>query len=257
MALLLSLFLLRFNIFSRTLFFHQILTNIPSSMASTIFLSISRFISIFASVLFCKQSLKNRHQDILRLGAHAYVLAAMTVAVTSRLQRSQLLHGSHKANVSLTHGYLPEVKWQNFRISVFTSQLSNIDNVSVSMLYYARLRLQQQILSPKPIHNYFVTPQCITDSRSQRLQLPRDLHKAKCHWRTPILPLSQVQDSSKQANPMSSSIPIHIYLTTSINIRLTHGSRTSVANTRFHKKARLIRKAVRKCLLASLSNPIQ
>ena len=52
-------------------------------------------------------------------------------------------------------------------------------------------------------------------------------------------------------------IPIHIYLTTSINIRLTQGSRTIVANIRFHKKARLIRKAVRKCLLASLSNPIQ
>ena len=37
---------------------HQILTNIPFSMTSTIFLSICRFISIFASVLFCRQSLK-------------------------------------------------------------------------------------------------------------------------------------------------------------------------------------------------------
>ena len=47
------------------------------------------------------------------------------------------------------------------------------------MFHFARLRLQQQLLSPKPTHNYFVTPQCITDSRSQRLQLPGDLHKAK------------------------------------------------------------------------------
>ena len=37
---------------------HQILTNIPSFMPSTIFLSICRFISIFVSVLFCKQSFK-------------------------------------------------------------------------------------------------------------------------------------------------------------------------------------------------------
>ena len=72
-----------------------------------------------------------------------------------------------------------------------------------------------------------------------------------------MVPVSEIQDSSKQANPMFSSIPIHIYLTTSINIRLTHGSRTTVANTRFHKKARLIRKAFRKRLLVSLSNPIQ
>ena len=56
---------------------------------------------------------------------------------------------------------------------------------------------------------------------------------------------------------MFSSIPIRIHLTTSINIRLTHGSRTTVANTRFHKKARLIRKSFRKRLLVSLSNPIQ
>ena len=47
----------------------------------------------------------------------------------------------------------------------------------------------------KPIHNYFVTPQCIPNSRSQRLQLPRDLHETK--------------------------------------ISPTHAYRTTVANTRF------------------------
>ena len=74
-------------------FFHHILTNIPSSMTSTIFLSIFGFISIFASVLVCKQS-SNRYQDISRPGARAYVLAAMLAAVTlltlDLIQRSQL-----------------------------------------------------------------------------------------------------------------------------------------------------------------------
>ena len=45
---------------------HQILTNIPSSMTSTIFLSICRFISIFASVLFCKQSFKT----VIKISSH-------------------------------------------------------------------------------------------------------------------------------------------------------------------------------------------
>ena len=44
---------------SRALFFHQILTNIPSSMTSTIFLSIFGFISICAAVLVCKQNSKS------------------------------------------------------------------------------------------------------------------------------------------------------------------------------------------------------
>ena len=45
---------------------HQILTNIPSSMTSTLFLSICRFISIFASVLFCKQSFKT----VIKISSH-------------------------------------------------------------------------------------------------------------------------------------------------------------------------------------------
>ena len=45
---------------------HQILTNIPPSMISTIFLSICRFISIFASVLFCKQSFKT----VIKISSH-------------------------------------------------------------------------------------------------------------------------------------------------------------------------------------------
>ena len=145
-------------------------------MNSTIFLSISRFIFIFAYVLFCKQSFK----IVIKISSHpehvhtSLPLYWLPLLFDSRLQqRSQLLHDSHKVNISLTHSYLSKVKQQNFRILVFTSQLSNIDNVSVSILHYARLRLQQQILSPKPTHIYFVTPQFITDSRSQRLQLPR------------------------------------------------------------------------------------
>ena len=89
-------------------------------------------------------------------------------------------------------------------------------------------------------HNHFTTPIKLT-----------------YHQLTVIVPLSQIQDSSKQANSMSYSAPIHIYLTTSINIRLTHGSRKTVANTRFHKRPGLSEKAVRICLLASLSNPTQ
>ena len=45
---------------------------------------------------------------------------------------------------------------------------------------------------------------------------------------------------------MFSSIPIHIHLTTSINIRLTHGSRTTVANARFHKKGQPYQKSFQK-----------
>ena len=45
---------------------HQILTNIPSSMTSTIFLSICRFISIFTSLLFCKQSFKT----VIKISLH-------------------------------------------------------------------------------------------------------------------------------------------------------------------------------------------
>ena len=72
-------------------------------------------------------------------------------------------------------------------------------------------------------------------------------------------PLSQIQHSSKQANPMSYSALIHIHLTTSINIRLTHGSRKTVENTRFQKRPGLSRKAVRKCLFGFpiKSHPIQ
>ena len=45
---------------------------------------------------------------------------------------------------------------------------------------------------------------------------------------------------------MFSSIPIHIHPTTSINIRLTHGCRTTVANTRFHKKGHPYQKSFQK-----------
>ena len=72
-------------------------------------------------------------------------------------------------------------------------------------------------------HNYFTTP-------------------IRYHKLTVIVPLSQIQDSSKLANPMSSSASIYIYLTTSISIRLTHGSRKTVANTRFHKKGQAYQK---------------
>ena len=41
---------------------------------------------------------------------------------------------------------------------------------------------------------------------------------------------------------MSSSTPIYIYLTTSIDIRLTHGSRKTVTNTKFHKKGQAYQK---------------
>ena len=127
------------------------------------------------------------------------------------------------------------------------------------MLHYARLRLQQRILSPKPTHNYFVTPQCITDSRSQRLQLPRNLHKAKISLTHAYPTTVAIQDSSKQANPMSSSIPIDIYLKTSNDTRLTHGSRTTVANTRFHKKGQTYQKSCQKISFGFpiKSHPIQ
>ena len=134
-------------------------------MTSTIFLSLSKFISIFAFVSFCKQSFKIFCKICSHPEHGKYVLAAMLVAVIpfdSRLQRSQLLHDSHKAKVSLTHGYRTTV---------------------------ANTRFLQT------------------------------------------------------GQPMSSSTPIHIYLTTSVNIRLTHGSRTTITNT---EKARLIRKSCQK-----------
>ena len=149
-------------------------------MTSTIFPSISRFISIFASALFCKQSLK----IVANISSHPEHMHTslppcwLRLPFDSRLQRSQLLHDSHKANVSLTHGYRTTVANTRF-------------------------------LQPGQ-------PRAILYSNSH---LSDDL--------------------------------------TSINIRLTHDSRTTVANTRVNKKARLIRKAVTKCLLASLSNPIQ
>ena len=43
---------------SAELFFHEILTSTPTSMTSTIFLSLFRFIFIFAFASFCKQSFK-------------------------------------------------------------------------------------------------------------------------------------------------------------------------------------------------------
>ena len=58
---------------------------------------------------------------------------------------------------------------------------------------------------------------------------------------------------------MSSSIPILIHLTTSINIRLTHASRTTVANTRFHKKGQAYQKSCQKMFsgFPIKSHPIQ
>ena len=105
-------------------------------------------------------------------------------------------------------------------------------------------------------------PQCWLllpfDSRSQRSQLLHDSHKANISLTHGYRTTVANTDSFKQANPMSYCAPVHIYLTTSINIRLTHGSCKTVANTRFHKKGQAYqKKAVRKYLLASLSNPIQ
>ena len=53
------------------LFFHQILTNISSSMTSTIFLRLSRVIFMFAFASFCKHVLKSfgkisSHPDCIR-----------------------------------------------------------------------------------------------------------------------------------------------------------------------------------------------
>ena len=74
-------------------------------MTSTIFLSISRFISIFA--LFRKQSFK----IVIKISSYPkHVHTSLPPCwlpspFDAQLQRSQLLHDSHKANVSLTHGY--------------------------------------------------------------------------------------------------------------------------------------------------------
>ena len=92
----------------------------------------------------------------------------------------------------------------------------------------------------------FSTAPCITDLRSQRLELPRDLHKTKItdarlsyHFRKyKILP--------NRPTPCHHLFQFHIYLTTFINIRLTHGSRTTVANTRFHKKGQAYQKSCQK-----------
>ena len=70
---------------------------------------------------------------------------------------------------------------------------------------------------------------------------------------TVIVPLLQIQDPSEKASPMSHSAPIHIYLTTSINIRLTHSSLRPSQIQDSTKRPGLSEKAVRKCLLASLS----
>ena len=75
----------------------------------------------------------------------------------------------------------------------------------------------------------------------------------------PIVELSEIQDSTKQANPMFSSIPIHIHLTTSTNTRLTCSSHATVANTRFHKKGQAYQKSFQKMSFGFpiKSHPIQ
>ena len=73
-------------------------------MTSTIFLSISRFISIFASVF---QSFK----IVIKISSHPEHVHTslppfwLPLTFDSRLHRSQLFHDSHKTNVTLTHGY--------------------------------------------------------------------------------------------------------------------------------------------------------
>ena len=98
----------------------------------------------------------------------------------------------------------------------------------------------------KPTHNYFVTPQCITDSRSQRLQLPRNLHKVKISLIHAYHATVTNTRFLQAGQPHVIFYSIHIYLTTSINIQLTHGSRTTVANTRFHKKGQAYQKSCQK-----------
>ena len=58
---------------------------------------------------------------------------------------------------------------------------------------------------------------------------------------------------------MTNSAPIQIYLTTSTSIRLTHGSRKTVANTRFHKKGLAYQKSCQKMSFGFpiKSHPIQ
>ena len=103
------------------------------------------------------------------------------------------------------------------------------------------------------------TPQCITDSRSQRLQLPRDLHKTKISlthaYRTTVANTRLLQTGQPHVILYSNS---H-FLTTSINIRLTHGSRTTVANTRFHNKGQAYQKSCQKMSFGFpiKSHPIQ
>ena len=88
-----------YSALSRSLFFHKILTNIPSSMTFTIFLSISRFVSIFVFVLFCKQSFKT----VIKISSHPEHVHTslppcwLPLPFDSRLQRSQL--------TSLTYDY--------------------------------------------------------------------------------------------------------------------------------------------------------
>ena len=141
-----------------------------------------------------------------------------------------------------------------FWISVFTSQLSNIDNVTVLMLRYARLRLQQQILSLKPAHNYFITPQCITDSRSQRLQLPRDLHKAEISlthaYRTTVANTRFLQTGQPHFILYSNSHLSNDFYYYRTDSRLWYDRR----KYKIPQKGQAYQKS---CLLASLSNPIQ
>ena len=85
------------------------------------------------------------------------------------------------------------------------------------------LWLQQQILSPKPTDNYFVTPQCITNSGYNCLATLIKL-KLTHTYRTTVAKTRFLQTGQSHVILYSNS---HL----SDDLQLTNGSCTTVANT--------------------------
>ena len=82
--------------------FHQMLTNIPSSMTSTILLSLSRSIFIFCVILQIKFKIFSKIPQTRTGPKHVDTSLPpcwLLLPFDSRSQRSQPLHDSHKANV--------------------------------------------------------------------------------------------------------------------------------------------------------------
>ena len=117
-------------------------------MTSTIFLSICRFISICASVLFCKQSFKTvvKIYPLSRttgIRPCRHVGCPYPLTLDYKLEGHNLFHQRTTITNSRLSFQSKNDKLLRFRYLLHSFQTST-----------ACLRLQQQILSQKPTRNY-------------------------------------------------------------------------------------------------------